>query len=442
MTTDTLQPAGNRLGMDFWKYFTGQLISTLGTSFSMFALPLLIYKLTGSALNLGISMAVGMLPYLLFGLVIGAWVDRLDRKRIMVLTNIALALVMASIPTLGLLGHLSVAYIYAMEFIGSTLGIFFNSAEFAAIPSLVGKDDLVTANGRLQASYSASNIVGPILAGLLAAVTSIQGIIYVDAFSFLLAAGSLMLVRGSFNQAEKRERKSVRQDVVEGLRYVIHHPVLRNISIMMALVNFVGATVGAQLVFFAKVQLHAGNSQIALLFAAEGAGVVVLSLLAGRLRKRWSFSRVALGALSLQGVVIICIAFTQLVIVALPLFALSSGLGILFNINTMSLRQAIVPNHLLGRIISVAGVLAWSAIPLGAILGGLAISQTQNVSLIFAVIGILTVLIPVAFSFTALGHADSYIPGGRDATIEHREGEALARSTSEVSEDPSNLAAS
>jgi MFS family permease len=442
MTTDARQPAGNRLGLDFWKYFTGQLISTLGTSFSMFALPLLIYKLTGSALNLGISMAVGMLPYLLFGLVIGAWVDRLDRKRIMVLTNIALALVMASIPTLGLLGHLSVAYIYAMEFISSTLGIFFNSAEFAAIPSLVGKDDLVTANGRLQASYSASNIVGPILAGLLAAVTSIQGIIYVDAFSFLLAAGSLLLVQGSFNQAEKRERKSVRQDVAEGLRYVIHHPVLRNISIMMALVNFVGATVGAQLVFFAKVQLHAGNSQIGLLFAAEGVGVVVLSLLAGRLRKRWSFSRVALGALSLQGVVIICIAFTRLVIVALPLFALSSGLGILFNINTMSLRQAIVPNHLLGRIISVAGVLAWSAIPLGAILGGLAINQTQNVSLIFAAIGILTVLIPVAFSFTALGHADRFIPRGPDAATEGSETEAFTQSTPEASEDPSNLAAS
>jgi MFS family permease len=442
MTTDTRQPAGNRLGMDFWKYFTGQLISTLGTSFSMFALPLLIYKLTGSALNLGISMAVGMLPYLLFGLVIGAWVDRLDRKRIMVLTNIALALVMASIPTLGLLGHLSVAYIYAMEFISSTLGIFFNSAEFAAIPSLVGKDDLVTANGRLQASYSASNIVGPILAGLLAAVTSIQGIIYVDAFSFLLAAGSLVLVQGSFNQAEKRERKSVRQDVAEGLRYVIHHPVLRNISIMMALVNFVGATVGAQLVFFAKVQLHAGNSQIGLLFAAEGVGVVVLSLLAGRLRKRWSFSRVALGALSLQGVVIICIAFTRLVIVALPLFALSSGLGILFNINTMSLRQAIVPNHLLGRIISVAGVLAWSAIPLGAILGGLAINQTQNVSLIFAAIGILTVLIPVAFSFTALGHADRFIPREPGAATEGSEAEALTESTLSAPQDPSNLAAS
>jgi MFS family permease len=414
MTRDNPQAGKSRLGLDFWKYFTGQLISTLGTSFSMFALPLLIYKLTGSALNLGISMAAAMLPYLLFGLVIGAWVDRLDRKRIMVLTNVALALVMASVPVLGLMGHLSVAYIYAVEFVGSTLGIFFNSAEFAAIPSLVGKDDLVTANGRLQASYSAAGIVGPILAGLLAAVTSIQGIIFVDALSFVLAAGSLLLVRGSFNQIETHEHKSVRQDVVEGLRYVISHPVLRNISIMMALVNFVGATVGAELVFFAKVRLNAPNSQIGLLFAAEGVGVVVLSLLAGKLRKRWTFSRVALGALALQGVVITGLSFTKMVILALPLVALSAGLGILFNINTMSLRQAIVPNHLLGRVISVAGVLAWSAIPLGAILGGFVINQTQNVALVYGVIGVLTVLIPLGFSFTALGHADRYIPDEPD----------------------------
>jgi Na+/melibiose symporter-like transporter len=332
----------------------------------------------------------------------------------MVLTNVALALVMASVPVLGLMGHLSVAYIYAVEFVGSTLGIFFNSAEFAAIPSLVGKDDLVTANGRLQASYSAAGIVGPILAGLLAAVTSIQGIIFVDALSFVLAAGSLLLVRGSFNQIETHEHKSVRQDVVEGLRYVISHPVLRNISIMMALVNFVGATVGAELVFFAKVRLNAPNSQIGLLFAAEGVGVVVLSLLAGKLRKRWTFSRVALGALALQGVVITGLSFTKMVILALPLVALSAGLGILFNINTMSLRQAIVPNHLLGRVISVAGVLAWSAIPLGAILGGFVINQTQNVALVYGVIGVLTVLIPLGFSFTALGHADRYIPDEPD----------------------------
>jgi hypothetical protein len=87
------------------------------------------------------------------------------------------------------------------------------------------------------------------------------------------------------------------------------------------------------------------------------------------------------------------------------------GLGILFNINTSSLRQAIVPNHLLGRIISIAGVLAWSAIPLGSITGGFAIQITHNVEAVYAVIGALTFLIPLGFSFTALGHADRFLPG-------------------------------
>ena len=89
------------------------------------------------------------------------------------------------------------------------------------------------------------------------------------------------------------------------------------------------------------------------------------------------------------------------------------GLGILFNINTGSLRQAIVPNHMLGRVITIAGVLAWSAIPLGSLLGGVAISSTQNVALVYGVIGVLIFLIPLAFSFTALGHADRYVPKGK-----------------------------
>jgi hypothetical protein len=108
------------------------------------------------------------------------------------------------------------------------------------------------------------------------------------------------------------------------------------------------------------------------------------------------------------------------------LWGISGGLGILFNINTSSLRQAIVPNYLLGRIISIASVLAWSAIPLGALAGGYAIERTHNVSLVYAAIGILDFLIPLGFAFTALGHADRYIPrdqpvlaaepGAQDAT--------------------------
>ena len=161
-------PAANpqRPSVDFWKFWAGQTISNLGSSFTDFALPLLIFKLTGSALNLAIASATTFLPYLLFGLPIGAWVDRVDRKRLMIITDLLRALVLASIPALAALDMLSVWWIYAAGFLTSTLTIGFNSAEFAAIPSLIAHDDasagaaLVTANGRIQASYSAATVVG------------------------------------------------------------------------------------------------------------------------------------------------------------------------------------------------------------------------------------------------------------------------------------------
>jgi MFS family permease len=410
-------PGAERLSGEFWKFWVGQTISNLGTSFTQFALPLLVFKLTGSALNLAITTAASFLPYLLFGLVIGAWVDRVDRKRLMIGTDIARAAVIASIPLLASIDRLSVEWIYVVSFLSTTLSICFASAEFAAIPSLVPSDRaeaIVTANGRIQASYSAAAVIGPLLAGGLVAFVSIPLLLLVDAASFLLSAVSLAIIRHSFNVAEPRAKTSIRQDVVEGLRYVLRHPVLRNISAMMALVNLVGTSAFAQLVLFGKERLHATDSEIGLLFAADSLGVVVLSLAAGPLRKRWRFSTVALGALMLSGGLMVVFAFVQVYWVAVPLWGVISGLGILFNINTGSLRQAIVPNHLLGRVISVAMVLAWSANPIGAVLGGLAIEWTQDVALIYAVVGVLTVLIPFGFSFTALGHAERYIPSAVD----------------------------
>jgi MFS family permease len=405
---------------DFWLFFFGQTVSNLGTSFTLFALPLLVYKLTGSALNLAVTTAAEMLPYLFFGLLIGAWVDRVNRKRLMILTDLTRALVIASIPVAALLSILSVEWVYLVAFLSATLGIFFNSGEFAAIPSLVSQDNLVAANGRVQASYSAAQVVGPIVAGALVAFLPIPTFMIIDACSFFVSAATLTLIRTSFNRddGEPRERQHILRDVSEGLLYVLHHPVLRNISAMMALVNFVGTTTGTQLVLFAKVQLHASDSQVAWLFSAGSVGVVVMGLLAGVLRKRWSFSRVALGALMLSGFLIFALAFTTWYWAALVLWGLTGGLGILFNINTGSLRQAIVPNHMLGRVISIAGVLAWSAIPLGAFLGGFAIERTGNVVLVYAVIGVLTFLIPLGFYFTPLGHAERYLSKQQDSELE------------------------
>ncbi len=424
---NNIPPAPQRLNLDFWKFWTGQTISNLGSSFTAFALPLLIYKLTGSALNLAFASAATFLPYLLFGLVIGAWVDRLNRKRLMIAVDLINALIIASIPLLAMADRLSIWWIYAVGFITSTVGIAFQSAEFAAIPSLVNQDDLVTANGRIQASYSAAAIIGPLLAGVLVAMMPLYDILLFDACSFVVSALSLALIRRGFNVETPEERTtSIRQDVVEGLRYVISHPVLRNISLMMALVNFFGSTVNAQLVLFAQQRLHSTDAEVGYLYSAGSVGIVLLSLTAGLLRKRWSFSTVALGALMLSGVIQIIFALTTGYWLALVLWSFYSGLSILFNINTGSLRQAIVPNHMLGRVMSIAGVLAWSAIPIGTFLGGLAIEKTGDVALVYLVIGIIVFLIPLCFWFTPLGRADRYLPQQEEATNEGMVQEAAA----------------
>src|SRR5690349_3800047 len=132
MPVRPLSAITSHAGNDFWKFWIGQTISTLGSSFTSFALPLLIYNLTGSSLNLALTVVATVLPYLCFGLVIGAWVDRVNRKQLMILTDLARALVITSIPLAALAGFYSVWWIYVVAFLNSALTICFDAANFAA----------------------------------------------------------------------------------------------------------------------------------------------------------------------------------------------------------------------------------------------------------------------------------------------------------------------
>ncbi len=419
-----MSPA-QRLSGDFWKFWTGQTISNVGSSFTAFALPLLVYTLTHSPIYLALTAVAYFLPYLLFGLLIGAWVDRVDRKRMMIAVDLGRGAAIASVPVFDYLGILSVWWIFAMAFVTACLTIAFDSGEFAAIPSLVPKELLVTANGRIMASYSAASVVGPLLAGLLVAVMPISDLLFVDAASFLVSAVALSLVRRRFNVDEEREPTHILRDVQEGLRYVFGHPVLRNISLMMALINFFGATAGFQLVLFGKVRLHATDSRVGYLFAAGGLGVVVLGLSAGSIRKKVKFSDAAIGAMILHGAFIVGFAATDHYVVALVLWAAASGFGLFLNINTQSLRQMIVPPHMMGRVASIAGVIAWSAIPVGTLIGGAVIKSLgqQNVEWVYGAIGVIIVGLALFFkAFTALGHAEDYLTDTED---EQAEKEAL-----------------
>ena len=393
---------------DFWTFWSGQTVSNLGSSFTAFALPLLVYKLTGSALNLAITMAAYFVPYLLFGLVIGAFVDRVDRKRLMILADFGRAGALATIPVLAATDSLVVWWVYGVQFVVATMTIAFDSAEFAAIPSLVDREELVTANGRIMASYQGASVLGPLAAGAMVAVVPIETVLLVDAASFLLSAAALALVRASLNAEGEPERKHILRDVADGLRFVLGHPVLRNISVMMALINFAGITTWTQLVLFAKDRLDASDSEVGILYSAGSLGIVALSLAAGRIRRRLRFSTAALGALMLMGLLTVGFAAATEFWLAVPLWASIAGLGLFFNINTTSLRQEITPPHMLGRVMSIAGVLAWSANPLGALAGGWAIERTGNVALVYGGVGVLVFLIAFLFRFTALGDAERY----------------------------------
>jgi len=349
---------------------------------------------------------------LLFGLFIGAWVDRVDRKRLMIAVDILLAFVMLTIPALALMHLLNVYWVYAVQFAGSSLGLIFEQAEFTAIPSLVGQKDLVTANGRINASYQASEVIGPTIAGAIASVISVPALLVIDSISYIFSAGALAWIKAGFNTADPKTRPATRilADIGEVIRYVVTHPVLRNISLMMMLFNLVNSTFYAQSVLSAQERLHTTNFELGLFFAAGSVGAVIFSLTAGWLRKRYSFSVVVIGCLALSGLSTVIFSAIPIFWLALPFLLLREGFGSLLNINTFSLRQAIVPNHMLGRVLSVAGMLAFSAMPLGSLAGGYLIQRTHDVALVFAGVGVLLFLIPLAFSLTALGRADQYLP--------------------------------
>ncbi|HEX8580826.1 MAG TPA: MFS transporter, partial [Acidimicrobiales bacterium] len=360
------------------------------------------FRLTESATNLAITMAANFVPYLLFGLVLGAVVDRVDRRRMMILVELARGGVIAVLPVLYLTGDLQVGHVYAVAFVQSTLGILFDAGEFAAIPNLVGTDDLVTANGRIMATNQAGQVLGPVLAGALVAVMAPADLLLIDAAEAV----------------EEREGGAVARlvaDVREGLAFVWGHPVLRSISLMMALINFVAATAQTQLVLFGKTVLDLSDARVGWLFAAGSAGVVVIGLVAGAFRRRLSFPVVALGALVVSGLALSAMAYARWYPLVLVLWAAYTGFGLLLNINTGALRQAIVPNQMLGRVMSIAGVLAWSAIPLGALAGAWVIDATEDVAAVYAGIGLLTAAIAAAFALSPIRHGERYLAEAKAA---------------------------
>ncbi|HEY0755179.1 MAG TPA: MFS transporter [Ktedonobacteraceae bacterium] len=425
---------------DFWKFWLGQTISACGGSFSSFAIPLLIFKLTGSSLDLALSVSAAVLPYFFLGLVIGAWVDHINRKRLMLFTDLARALIIASLFFAAQTGILSVWWIFAVAFLNAALGIGFDAANFAAIPSLVSQDKLLAANGRILAGNSTANVIGPLIAGALIAVVPLPVLFLVDAVSFLASAASLALVRTSFqpsaqksdplafapgpakqeaassdgeqiqagpfaNSLENSQASNLFTSIKEGLRYVLSHRFLSWITLLLLLANFILPTTAIQLVPLAREWFAASDTQIGLLYAASSLGTVLCSLLAERIGRRWSAGTLILASILLDGLFTLLAVLTHWYWVLLFFWCLRGGADVLFSISSYSLTQREVPSQLLGRVITFIRLLTWPSASLGALLGGIAIERTGNIALIYAIIGLLSIGMTLAFSATPLARA-------------------------------------
>ncbi len=219
-----------------------------------------------------------------------------------------------------------------------------------------------------------------------------------------MSALALVLIRRSFEGVARPAPARLRQDIAEGLRYVWRNPLLRAITVLLLCLNSVGPTARVQLLLFAKQQLGASDAQVGTLWSAAAAGVLLGSLLAGRLR-HWSIGRVVIGALLLQGLLLILFAQTRGYWPALLLWSVFCGIGVLVDINIMALRQAVVPNQLLGRVTTVSRTIGFAAIPLSTLLGGVLIDRLGDLVLVYSAIGALTVAIGCGFIRSPLAYA-------------------------------------
>jgi Transmembrane secretion effector len=388
-----------RRGANFWLYWVGQTASNLGRAFSAFAFPLIIYRLGGGPTGLALMTVAMFLPNLLFGLFIGAWCDRVDRKFLMISTDLLRFGALALVGSLGLGGGLHAWMLYACGFATATLDLAFESAEFAVVPALVTDEaKFVKANARMMMGIQIGSLAGPVLAGALVAVAPVSTALLFDAGSYLVSALTLALVWESFNSLDEPAQRTstIVQDAWEGLRYVMRNRTLRNISLIASLTHLFGSPAMAQLVLFASVHLRASPTQISLLYGAEGVGAFVLAGAASLSARKLGAGGSMLTAIGLRGLLLAAMALTPSFWVVLPLWAFASGMPFFFSIHSSSLRQAIVPDRMLGRVSAIAGLLAWSVIPVSVLIGGWFLTRIRVEALYFGM-GVLTLLIPVVF---------------------------------------------
>jgi MFS family permease len=397
------RPGGLWRHRDFLSLWGAETISQFGTQVSLLALPLVaIIVLEESAFKIAALTSVEFLPFLLFTLPAGVWVDRLRRKPILVLGNVGRAVALLSVPVVYWVGGLTIWQLYVVGFAVGVCTVFFDVAYQSYIPALVGREDVVEANSKLEISRAAANIAGPGMAGGLIALLTAPVAVLVDAVSYAVSAVLLFGIRKQEEAPPRAERRSLRDELGEGLRYVFRNPYQRTMVAMTAISNFFGQVVFSILLVYAVRELELSVGTIGIALAVGNLGTLASALTARRIGDRLGVGRTILLASCLFGPGTMLIAFAPqayaLPLIVLAMIVIGFG-GILYNVTAISLIQAITPDRILGRANASRRFVVWGVVPLGGFTGG-ALASTIGLreTMVVGAVGGLLTIVPILFS--------------------------------------------
>jgi len=381
----TSTPSGKRsffINRNFGLLWSGQTISEFGSRITREGIPLAAnLVLRATPVQMGLLAATGALPVLLVSLFAGVWVDRLRRRPLLIVADLSRAALLLSIPLAAVLGLLRIEQLYLVAALVGILTVLFGVANQSFLPGLVARELIVEANSKLSASSSLAEIGGPTLAGVLVqAITAPLAILF-DALSFLvsaLCAGFIHVPEAQPSPARKRQ--NLWREMQTGLHLLLGNPVLRAITLSTGTNNFFGGAFAALYGLFLIRELAVTPALYGVLVTFGGIGAFVGAFAASRFVRRVGLGRTLIGAMLLSGAAALLTPLAggpRFVIIAMLMMSqLVGDFGReIYFINAVSLRQSIVPDHLLGRANASAQFLTEGIWPLGAILAGL-LSET------------------------------------------------------------------
>ena len=359
---------------DFRLLWLGETTSTVGTNISRLALPLVaVVTVQASTVQVGALTAATWLPWLVVGLPAGAWIDRLPRRLVMLVCDVASLLALLSVPLTAWIGVLTYRHLLAVALLTGTASVLFTTAYSVYVPSIVTPSQVTEANAKLQGSEAVAQVAGPALAGLLAQVAGAVTGLVADALSFLVSAVCLLSIGHQEKAATTARTTRLRQEIATGVRLVAADPYLRVLAVFGALTNLTLVGYQSILVVFLVRDVGVSPAGVGALLAAMSAGGVLGASIAGALARRFGSARALLLSALCTAPFGFLIPLTapgpRLALVAIGGFVVGCGV-VSGNVIKDSWRQVYCPRHLLGRVLVSMQVLNYGAIPVGALLAG------------------------------------------------------------------------